>query len=765
MKIIRGQCNGKLYFNHKQKLINTFFKLSGYLSKEAPKIVLSSFALYCYQKNDFLKKLYLQNQDEVWYCYGVYESGVLLIRKTTKNSDSEANIFITSLVWPYNTDSLTTLFSSFLHEYKIRNLIIQISKVWLIKLHGSNLEYEDFCKTHLYKKYSKKPIFKKILKEIELAWINLCQIYLLFQTFLSNQFNLDIFGHVYYLSEGFYKVMLRKLQHNPFSLYHHSSFLYKFNFYDCEKVFWKYSKVTYDDQIVFLSYALGSFLKQRSLKNLDTIHILNQTWSIFIRKDKYSMLLTFYEKVNLNLADPEILDTVLKYATVHKIIKWNYQLISDFILYEAAFHIHQFLKKRIQYINKTVHQIKLPNIPTSKFKINERQNQALLNIFNHSLSIITGPPGSGKSSIISKVVDVNNKFNYFDKIFLMALTGVAVRNLKSRVSNLDLNHNGASTIHSFLWNAKDPTERSNQRCLFVIDEASMVDTLLGGDLVNYINLDDHVVLVGDIDQLSPISPGSVFYDLSKHYQLPTAELNHIYRQEQGNDIVDLIHLIQDDCSLPALTSYNNISFQSSAMLSGLEVKEKIKSIIKQIINRGDSLINDIQVIVPFNNGDNGVNDLNQFLQRSFNPYASNNYSRMNKFFINDKVMVMINQKSLNLYNGDIGRIVSINGLYCKVKFDFLVQSVLISSKTIKLAYALTIHKVQGLQFKNIILIADRVSFFWSKNLIYTAITRASHHLYIIGLHNVLQKGLSLSNFINKKERKTWLKQWNPLAKV
>ncbi|PYF08821.1 SF1B family DNA helicase RecD2 [Ureibacillus chungkukjangi] len=394
----------------------------------------------------------------------------------------------------------------------------------------------------------------------------------------------------------------------------------------------------------------------------------------------------------------------------------------------------------------------------------ETQAKAIECALNSSLMILTGGPGTGKTTVIRGFVEVYaelhglslNPKEYAQKeepfpIVLAAPTGRAAKRL---AESTDL---PAMTIHRLLGfngqEKEEETEREIEGRLIIIDEMSMVDTWLAHQLLKSISEDVQVVFVGDQDQLPPVGPGQVLKDLLASKKVPTVELIDVYRQAEGSTIIELAHQIKKG-NIPSSVE-NKTSDRSFIKASADQVASVVTQVVKSAVAKGQS-IRDIQVLAPMYKGPAGIDMLNKKIQELVNP--NNDGKRKELVFgdvtyrIGDKVLQLVNQPESNIFNGDMGEVIAI----LRAKENIEKQDLLVVSydgnevtyqrgdlNQITLAYCCSIHKSQGSEFPTVIMpIVRGYSKMLRRNLLYTGITRAKNFLILCGEPDVFTAGLS-----------------------
>ena len=412
-------------------------------------------------------------------------------------------------------------------------------------------------------------------------------------------------------------------------------------------------------------------------------------------------------------------------------------------------------KETLKKYDNALKEIEIKNNIT----YNKEQETAIREALTNKCLVITGGPGTGKTTIIKGVIDLYQTINGYktkdliENLVLLAPTGRASKRM-SEVTNLP-----ASTIHRFLkWN-KDTNkfqvnEYNKSKANFVIiDESSMLDTLLLSNLLKGLSTNTKIVFVGDADQLPSVGAGNVLHDLISSEELEVIKLKNLYRQGKDSNIITFAHNINEGI-------LDKDIFNKGEDLKFIKCPDnKVIDTIKKEVSKIES--NDYQVLAPMYKTINGIDNINSALQDVLNPKKSTRkeISISNVVYReNDKVIELTNMPDENVFNGDIGTISRIKLSPKKEVYidydDSIVKYTPNIFNNFSHGYAISIHKSQGSEFKTIIMpIVKGFHKMLYRKLIYTGVTRSKEKLVLIGDIKALEYAI---NNTNEQKRRTSL---------
>jgi exodeoxyribonuclease V alpha subunit len=387
----------------------------------------------------------------------------------------------------------------------------------------------------------------------------------------------------------------------------------------------------------------------------------------------------------------------------------------------------------------------------------QSQRHALDRALQSKVSIITGGPGVGKTTLINGFLKIIEAMGM--KIALCAPTGRAAKRLKE-TTGIE-----AKTIHRLL--EVDPATSGFKHnggnplpCdVVIVDEASMMDILLFNHLLKAIPDHAGVVFVGDIDQLPSVGPGSVLADLINSNAITTVHLTEIFRQEEGSHIISTAHRINQGLA-PLPENSGAVDFVTLHCDTPEKIHETLVDLVSNQIPRNEQCnpMRDIQVLSPMNKGGLGCRSLNIELQKKLNPHSGPKISRFGyTYSVGDRVIQTTNNYDKDVFNGDIGFIegIDLEASEIQIRFDQEIKLYEPSDlDEISLAYAITIHKSQGSEFPIVVIpLAMQHYMLLARKLLYTGVTRGKQLVVLVGEKKAIEKAVK-----NNKEahRKTHL---------
>ncbi len=400
------------------------------------------------------------------------------------------------------------------------------------------------------------------------------------------------------------------------------------------------------------------------------------------------------------------------------------------------------------------------------------QREAIQTALMSPMLMLTGGPGTGKTTVIKGIVELYGELHGCsldpkdykkEEPFPFILAAPTGRAAKRMAESTGL---PAVTIHRLLgWNGSGGFDKDEENPLegkiIIVDETSMVDIWLAFQLFKALPSNIQVIFVGDEDQLPSVGPGQVLKDLLASTCIPTVRLSDIYRQSEGSSIIELAHEIKGG-RLPANLTQQQTD-RSFIKCSSGQIAQAIEKVVLNAKKKGYAPM-DIQVLAPMYRGPAGIDRLNVILQEILNPNPDGTRKELKfgdvKFRIGDKVLQLVNQPENNVYNGDMGEIVSI--FYAKentekqdmviVSFDGIEATYTRQDlNQITHAYCCSVHKSQGSEFPIVIMpIVKSYYRMLRRNLIYTGITRSKQFLILLGEVDAMEIGVGRNDELNRQ---------------
>ncbi len=371
----------------------------------------------------------------------------------------------------------------------------------------------------------------------------------------------------------------------------------------------------------------------------------------------------------------------------------------------------------------------------------DEQREAIRKAATSKLLVVTGGPGTGKTTLVNGIIRILEKKGR--RILLAAPTGRAAKRMAETTGR------EAKTIHRLLeFNPKKfgfDRDASNplEADLVILDEASMIDTVLAYHVLKALPFHCQLVLVGDIDQLPSVGPGSVLGDIIRSGVADVVRLRHIFRQGSESLIVINAHRVNEG-NMPELPPEGSkADFFFIERGEPEEIAATLKALVRQHIPNKFGLdpVDDIQVLTPMQRGLLGVANVNAELQALLNPSGDSLVRGSRTFRVGDKVMQIRNNYDMNVFNGDIGRVRAIDPVEQEVKVEFDGRAVAYDYSDLDelvLAYACSIHKSQGSEYPCVVIPVHTQHYMMlQRNLLYTAITRGKRLVVLVGSKRAL----------------------------
>ena len=496
---------------------------------------------------------------------------------------------------------------------------------------------------------------------------------------------------------------------------------------------------------------------------------------------EYILLSNAYERGHTYLPERELLDTVCRmlevdgeeavgalislaiegHVSVETIRDVRCAFLNTFLRAERSIgaRIAALLKEKPFYTEKKAVQRVDDWQKSSSIQLGEKQREAVICALTNRIMVLTGGPGTGKTTVVNTIMDILKQDDY--KIALAAPTGRAAKRLG------EVTGSAASTIHRlleieymeegeaqvFARDAMHPLDED----VVIVDESSMIDVLLGSALLSAVRNDSAVIFVGDADQLPPVGAGNMFADIIKSGVVKTVRLTEIFRQAAQSLFVQNAHRIIHGEN-PVLDDVKSDFFyteRTSAETIAQTVAELYKTRLPQAY--GFDALRQIQVLSPMRKGICGVQQLNALLQQSINPPSKEKAEhRMGDvvFRVGDKVMQIKNNYDIGwssltsnafgqgVFNGDIGYVTGVDKenkvLTVVYDEDKEVHYMFEQAVELELAYAVTVHKSQGSEFDAVVMpVYHAAPMLMKRNLFYTAVTRAKKLVVLVGVKSAV----------------------------
>ena len=378
-----------------------------------------------------------------------------------------------------------------------------------------------------------------------------------------------------------------------------------------------------------------------------------------------------------------------------------------------------------------------------------KQLSAIKSSIDNKVTIITGGPGTGKTTILHAILKIMRRYRL--RVMMAAPTGRAAKRMQETTGQ------EAKTIHRLLdfsmqKGGFQKNETTPLDCnALIIDEASMIDTHLMYHLLKAVPIQATIILVGDVNQLPSVGPGHVLGDMIQSGQIPVVSLTEIFRQAKKSRIITNAHRINQG-EFPIVDPPAGPDAETDFYFIEQKEPERVRQTIMELVAHriparfGFEPIDGIQVLTPMHKGIVGAENLNNSLQNALNPGEERVSRGSSSFRIHDKVMQIKNNYDKLVFNGDIGRIEKVHTENQTVLISFDQRNVLYDFSELNeiiLAYAISVHKSQGSEYPAVVLpILTQHYILLQRNLIYTAVTRGKHLVVVVGTRKALHMGIN-----------------------
>lgn len=384
----------------------------------------------------------------------------------------------------------------------------------------------------------------------------------------------------------------------------------------------------------------------------------------------------------------------------------------------------------------------------------DEQRSAIDTSINNDVMVLTGGPGTGKTTTVKGMILANQKKGRI--VICAAPTGRASKRMQESTGH------EACTIHKLLEynginferNGDNPLGDDNHKYTLIVDESSMIDISLMSALLSAIPINMSLILVGDVDQLPSVGPGTILQDIINSGKFPTVKLTKIQRQAADSDIINTAHLINAG-KIPGFKKTSKDVYAYNVTGEDGEIQaSKIIELYKNALTRYSVM--DVQILSPQHTGALGTDFLNRKIQDIVNKNGEVIPASIGDFRVGDKVMQTKNNYQLGVSNGDIGIIESYDDENKTITVDFNKNAVIYdetSADDLVLSYACTIHKSQGSEYPVVILPVSTQHFFMlERNLLYTAVTRAKEYLFMTVDYKAMAMGIGKVNVRKRTSR-------------
>lgn len=498
-----------------------------------------------------------------------------------------------------------------------------------------------------------------------------------------------------------------------------------------------------------------------------------------------------YVSTLLGVSKDEVENNIINLKASGEIVIEERTAEEEWIYLETFYKTEEQIASRIKKLDEAKNSKRIKNLEEEFNKIkqfndielSDKQKEAIKAVNENNVTIITGGPGTGKTTIIKSIIELYELKG--KKVVLSAPTGRATKRMTETTGK------EASTLHRLLEigkineddmykNSSDYQGAPIDGDIIIVDEVSMVDMFLMNYLLKSIYLGSKLVLVGDVDQLASVGPGSILKDLIESEKITTIKLDKIFRQAAKSKIIVNAHRVNSGMPFLSKEEAEEDSKQDFFFIKQNNQEKMLSEVISlctgRLQNFGNyNFIDDIQILTPTKKGLIGTKELNAYLQQAINPPDEKKQERKSgsaTYRVGDRIMQIKNNYDINwekygkneetgtgVFNGEIGTILKIDNINKNIEILFDDNKVawyqFTDLEQIEHSYAVTIHKAQGSEFNVVIMCIPRAApMLLTRNLLYTGITRAKEMLIIIGGEDTIN---FMINNVDSKKRNTGLK--------
>lgn len=498
-----------------------------------------------------------------------------------------------------------------------------------------------------------------------------------------------------------------------------------------------------------------------------------------------------YVSTLLGVTKEEIENNIINLKASGEIVLEERENGEEWVYLESFYKTEEQIAERIIKLEESKNVKKIKNIDDelckikqfSDIELSDKQKEAIKAVNNNNVTIITGGPGTGKTTIIKSIIELYEIKG--KKVVLSAPTGRAAKRMTETTGK------EASTLHRLLEigkineddvykNSSDYQGTPIDADVIIVDEVSMVDMFLMNYLLKCIYIGSKLVLVGDVDQLASVGPGSILKDLIESERIKTIKLDKIFRQAAKSKIIVNAHRVNSGRGFLSKEETEEDSKQDFFFIKQANQEKILSEVLSlctgRLQNFGNyNFIDDIQILTPTKKGVLGTKELNIYLQQAVNPPDDKKNERKSgsiTYRVGDRIMQIKNNYDIywekygskeetgtGVFNGEIGTIIKINNVDKNIEILFDDNKVawyqFTELEQIEHSYAVTIHKAQGSEFNVVIMCIPRAApMLLTRNLLYTGITRAKEMLIIIGGEDTIN--FMIGN-VDSKKRNTGLK--------